>query len=132
MTPRPKTRWAAALVCLLTALPLVFAPVHAAMVGTEQMLQGEEARWERAQLLQALDREAVREQLSALGVDPDQAAKRVARLSDAEVAELNRRMEEMPAGGSSILGVAAFIFVVFIITDAIGATDIFPFVRPVD
>lgn len=132
MTPRPKTRWAAALVCLLLALPLVFAPVHAAMVGTGQMLQGEEARWERAQLLQALDREAVREQLSALGVDPDHAAERVARLSDAEVAELNRRLEEMPAGGSSVLGVAAFIFVVFIITDVIGATDIFPFVRPVN
>ena len=36
---------------------------------------------------------------------------------------------DMPAGG--ILGAIVLIFVVFVITDAIGATDIFPFVRPV-
>jgi hypothetical protein len=29
------------------------------------------------------------------------------------------------------VGVILFIFVLFIVTDAIGATDIFPFVHPV-
>ncbi|MFP4245509.1 MAG: DUF6627 family protein [Ectothiorhodospira sp.] len=132
MTLRPKTRWTTALVGLLAALTLVTTPVQAALVGTGEMLQSEQGRWEREQLLTALDRGEVREYLSALGVDPDRAAERVARLSDAEVAELNRSMEELPAGGSSVLGVAAFIFVVFVITDVIGATDIFPFIRPVD
>ncbi|MFP4081015.1 MAG: DUF6627 family protein [Ectothiorhodospira sp.] len=132
MTLRPKTRWTTALVGLLAALTLVTTPVQAALVGTGEMLQSEQGRWEREQLLTALDRGEVREHLSALGVDPDRAAERVARLSDAEVAELNRSMEELPAGGSSVLGVAAFIFVVFVITDVIGATDIFPFIRPVD
>ncbi|WP_240466170.1 PA2779 family protein [Arhodomonas sp. KWT] len=35
----------------------------------------------------------------------------------------------MPAGGTSILGAAVFIFVVLLITDILGFTDVFPFVN---
>jgi hypothetical protein len=54
----------------------------------------------------------------------------VAALTDAEVARLNQRIAELPAGGD-VLGVILLIFIIFVITDAIGATDIFPFVDPV-
>lgn len=56
---------------------------------------------------------------------------RVAAMTNAEVAQLTTELDELPAG-RGLLGAAVLIFVVFVITDAIGATDIFTFVRPVN
>jgi len=105
-------------------------PVQAAMVGTQQVVQAEQSRVDRAQLLAALEREDVRSQLEAMGVDQAMAAERVAAMTDAEIAELNQRIGELPAGGDA-LGVILVIFLVFVITDVLGATDIFPFINPV-
>ena len=55
---------------------------------------------------------------------------RIAQMTDQEIAHLNQQLAELPAGGD-VLGLVVLIFIVFIITDAIGATDIFPFVHPV-
>ena len=52
-------------------------------------------------------------------------------MTDAEIAQINQRIAEMPAGGSSVLGVLLIIFIVFVITDVLGATDIFPFIKPI-
>ena len=65
-----------------------------------------------------------------MGVDADQVKQRVAQMTDQEVATLNQRVGDLPAGGD-VLGVVLLVFIVFVITDAIGATDIFPFVHPV-
>ncbi|MBD3618866.1 MAG: PA2779 family protein [Chromatiales bacterium] len=105
-------------------------PVQAAMVGTQQVVQAEQSRVDRAQLLAALEREDVRSQLESMGVDQAMAAERVAAMTDAEIAELNQRIGELPAGGDA-LGVILVIFLVFVITDVLGATDIFPFINPV-
>lgn len=105
------------------------APVQAAMVGTPQAIQAEQTRVERADLLAALEREDVRTQLEAMGVDSAMAAERVAAMTDAEIAELNQRIGELPAGGDA-LGVILLILLIFVITDVIGATDIFPFIHP--
>ncbi|TPW09573.1 MAG: hypothetical protein FD130_2475, partial [Halothiobacillaceae bacterium] len=51
------------------------------------------------------------------------------KMTDSEVAQLNSRIAELPAGGD-VLGLVVFLFVFFVITDAIGITDIFTFVRP--
>ena len=56
---------------------------------------------------------------------------RAGSLTDAELARINQAID-MNAGGDSVLGILLIIFIVFIITDAIGATDIFPFVHPVN
>lgn len=106
------------------------APVQAAMVGTGQALAAEQGRLDRNELMSLLEREDLQRQLSALGVDVEHAKDRVAALTDAEVARINQRLAELPAGGSA-LGVVLFIFIVFIITDALGVTDIFPFVHPI-
>jgi hypothetical protein len=107
------------------------APVQAAMVTTPQVIQAEQTRVDRADLLAALEREDVRSQLEAMGVDASMAAERVAAMTDAEVAELNERLGDLPAGADA-LGVILLILLVFIITDVIGATDIFPFINPVN
>jgi hypothetical protein len=106
------------------------APTQAAMVGTAQVLAAEQGRLDRDKLASLLEREDLQRQLSALGVDVQHAKARVAGLTDAEVAQLNQRIAELPAGGDA-LGVILLILIIFIITDALGATDIFPFVHPI-
>ena len=114
--------------CALLGAPAL--PAHAAMIGTAQALAAEQGRVDRERLASLLEREDLQRQLATLGVDPQDAKQRVASLTDAEVNRLNQRLAELPAGGD-VLGAILLIFIVFVITDAIGATDIFPFVHPV-
>jgi len=117
---------------LLTAslLGAQVAPVQAGMIGTAQVLATEQGRLDRDSLVSLLEREDLQRQLAALGVDMKDARERVAGLTDAEVARINQRLAELPAGGD-VLGIILVIFLVFVITDVIGATDIFPFIHPV-
>lgn len=123
-------RLAGVYLCAVMLGTLQALPVQAAMVGTASVIHSESTRIEREQLAGMLEREEIRQQLHAMGVDPELARQRVAMMTDAEVSTLNERLQEAPVG-SDVLGVLLIIFVVFVITDAIGATDIFPFVHPV-
>ena len=118
---------------LLSAL-LLLMPVmnaQAGLLGTDTLITTTQSQHSIADLQQLLAREDAREQLLALGVNPDQVRERVASLSDSELARINRGIDTLNAGGSSVLGVLLIIFIVFVITDVIGATDIFPFIHPV-
>jgi len=106
------------------------APVQAGMIGTAQVLAAEQNRLDRDRLASLLEREDLQRQLSALGVDMQHAKDRVAGLTDAEVARISQQIDTLPAGGDA-LGVVVLIFVILIITDALGFTDIFAFVRPI-
>lgn len=106
------------------------APAQAAMVGTAQVIAAEQGALNRAQLASMLEREDLQLQLAAMGVDVQQAKARVASLTDAEVARINQQIEKLPAGADA-LGVVLTIIVIFIITDLVGWTDIFPFVHPI-
>lgn len=115
---------------LLNALPLGAA--QAALVSTEQALAAAEPAEARARLMGLLQRDEVRLELEALGVDPAEAEARIARLTDAEIAAVAGRLEELPAGEGAlgaVIGAALFIFLVLLITDLLGLTDVFPFVR---
>lgn len=110
---------------LLTLTPVM--TVQAGMVGTDTLLESAQTR---DSLQQLLGREAAQQQLLALGVDPEWVAKRAASLSDSELARINQGIEQLHAGGDA-LGVILIVFIVFVITDVIGATNIFPFIHPV-
>jgi Family of unknown function (DUF6627) len=118
------------LIALIGFMGFVTLPVQAAMVTTPDVLQSQQTEYDRQQLVELLDREDVQKQLLDYGVAPEQVKDRVSKMTDAEVAQLNEQIADMPAGG--ILGAILLIFVVFIITDVIGATDIFSFVHPVN
>jgi hypothetical protein len=105
-------------------------PLQAAMIGTDTLLQQQQSQYDREQLVQLLNRDEVQQQLQAMGVSLDAATQRVAQLTDSEVQQLNNHLTELPAGGD-ILGLAVLVFLVFVLTDVIGATDIFPFIHPV-
>lgn len=106
------------------------APAQAAMVGTQQALGAEQGRLDRARLASLLEREDLQRQLAALGIDARQARDRVAGLTDAEVAQLNQRIDALPAGGDTVLGVFVLLLLILVVTDVLGVTDVYPFVHP--
>ena len=119
-----------AVVMFVTSLPLGAA--NAALVSTEQVLAQRDGAADRARVLEFLDRADVRDQIVALGVDPNEAAARVRALSDAQVREIAGQLDELPAGQSAlgaVLGVLLIIFLILLVTDLLGLTDVFPFVR---
>lgn len=120
--------------CLLLSLSLIvlpIGPVQAAMVDNGQLLGEVQAELNRSDVLQILERAEAQQQLMSLGVSPDRVKERVSHMTDQEVAQLNQHLGDLPAGGD-VLGVILVLFIVFIITDMLGATNIFPFVKPVN
>ena len=117
-------------IALWAFMGFITLPVQAAMVTTPDLLQSQQAQQERQQLADLLNREDVQQQLLDYGVAPETVKDRVSKMTDAEVAQLNQQIADMPAG-SGVLGAAVLIFVVFVVTDVLGATDIFPFVHPI-
>jgi hypothetical protein len=119
-----------ALAVLITSMPL--GTVQAALVSTEQMLAAGDGAADRARVLAFLARADVRAQIVALGVDPDEAAARVAALDDAQVREVAGQLDRLPAGQSAIgiiVGAILIIFLVLLVTDLLGLTNVFPFVN---
>ena len=118
---------------LLSAL-LILMPVMSAQAGmldTDTLITTGQSQQSIAGLQQLLEHEDAQRQLLALGVSPDQVRERVASLSDSELVRINQGIDTLNAGGDSVLGVLLIIFIVFVITDVIGATNIFPFIHPV-
>ena len=117
---------------LLIVAGVVFAslPAQAAMVGTAE-IGNSMAGLELDQAALQQKREWIHQQLLAHGVSPADSRLRVNSLSDSQVVQIHQRIDEMPAG-AGVVGVVVLVFIVLVITDAMGATDIFPFIRPVD
>ncbi|MEO1750169.1 DUF6627 family protein [Thiofaba sp. EF100] len=107
------------------------SPAYAAMVDSPTVLQQAQQKMDRAGLATLLDRQDVRDQLVAMGVDPAAARERVAAMTDEEVRQLNQGIQEMPAGGD-VLGFVLAVFIILVITDMLGATDVFSFVHNIN
>jgi hypothetical protein len=119
---------------LVRALALLLS-LHVALLGLPRLaLAGSidtgafmamEQRGERIDRIRSLlGRDEVRGRLVAMGVDPAQAAERVAALSDSELRMLNERMDSLPAGGG-VLTLVGAVFVVLLILELVGVTDVF-------
>ncbi len=68
----------------------------------------------------------------SLGVEPSEVQARLAALSPAELAPLSERIDQMPAGQGAVgavVGVILILFLVLLLTDLLGLTDVFPFVN---
>jgi len=113
---------------LLVMLPLL--PAQAAMVDNDSIISAQQADLDSAAILAMLDNQVSRQQLESWGVNPEMARERINSLTGEELANINRQLDDLRAGGD-ILGILLVIFIVFVITDVVGATDIFPFIHPV-
>lgn len=116
-----------ALAALTTAcfLSLGFQSATAGMIGTPEFLSGTQRAAQLDQVQAALARADVQQALVSLGVDPAAAGARVANLSDAELARVAGQLDSLPAGGDSLLAVIGIVFVVLLILEITGVTDIF-------
>lgn len=105
-------------------------PAQAAMVGTAQVVGVTGGEIFGAGVMQQ-KRDWVMTQLEKSGVSRADSILRVSSMTDDQVIQIHRRMDEMPVGAGAASTVV-FIFVVLAITDLMGATDIFPFIRPME
>ena len=121
------------LVIMMVVLTAPHQSVLAAMVDTEVTLaitaDGQNARNAIKTILAREDAQAV---LKAQGIDPLEAMARVDSLTDAEAQRIADQIEELPAGGGffvTFLIVVGVIVLILAITDAMGYTNVFTFVR---
>lgn len=102
---------------------------QAEMIGTDAALSKYAAQADRQQLLSELQKQEVRDQIIAMGVDPAEAEKRLSALTDAEVASILGQIDEDSAGGNAIIGALVTIFVILLVTDLLCLTKVFSFTR---
>jgi hypothetical protein len=114
---------------------VIFTPcqtVLAKMISVETLQDAGRVEDARTFVNSVLSRDEVTASIVARGIDVHEAMARIDALSDAEIIALADRMEQLPAGGSAfgtIVGAAVIVFIVLLITDIMGFTDIFPFVK---
>ncbi|WP_372998887.1 PA2779 family protein [Marinobacter sp.] len=104
------------------------ATASAGMVGTGEMIGQQQVELDRQELINMLDRQEVQEKLADLGVSQDQVKERIQNLTPAELADFERQLAEAPAG-QDVVGIIVLFLLVFIITDMLCATNVFPFVN---
>jgi len=119
---------------LMLSISIPCQSALAALVGTETILENNRITETRSYLKNALEREDVKQALRAQGINPLEARARVESLSDKEIAHIADNMDQLPAGGDAVLIflvlIPLIVFITFVITDSLGYTDIFPFVKP--
>ena len=107
----------------LAAMLVTSMPVTAGIVGTEHMVAQETRSHTLDRIDVILAGETVASQLEAWGVAPEMVRERMAAMSDVELQQLAANMETDPAGG--VLVVIGVVFVVLLILELVGVTNIF-------
>jgi hypothetical protein len=101
--------------------PLV---AQAEIITTLEGIESSRTQTDLARINAAMAREQVREQMRALGVDEAQVHARLARLTEVELQTLADRLDSLPAG-AGVREVVGIVFIVLLILEAVGVTDIF-------
>lgn len=121
-----------AIVTLVFFVTALIAPAaNAGMITTEAYVEQRQADERRALVTEMLQREEVRERMLGMGVNAEDVDQRVAALSDAEIAQLADRMQELPAG-AGVLETLLIVALVFAVLDIAGVTNVYPFIDEVE
>ena len=121
---------AAPLIAVILFSTFTIGIAQAGLIATGDIAQENELSAQRDQVLAYLARDDVRQGMINHGVDPDEAITRVAALSDGEISQIAQRIDELPAGEGAvgvIVGALLLVFLVLLITDVAGVTDVFDF-----
>ena len=109
----------------ISVVCLGFAQVApAGMISTSDLVDNETRVESLTRIELLLAREDVTRQMVALGVQPQQVMTRLDAMTTAELLELESRFDEQIAGGDA-LGVIGAVFLVLLILELVGVTDIF-------
>ncbi|MEQ9464353.1 MAG: PA2779 family protein [Haliea sp.] len=116
------------LVVLLQILALLVASTvgtaQAAVIGTADHFAQQSRNEQLGVIDAALTRDTVQQQMVAMGVSHADAMARIGALSDAELQQLAQNIETLPAG-SSALGVLGALFLVLLVLEIVGVTNVF-------
>ncbi|MBR9904961.1 MAG: PA2779 family protein [Gammaproteobacteria bacterium] len=116
---------------VITSLPVAAAPTAPQsmdLVTTQSALAADHAGADRERINEILARADVQDQLVKQGVDLDEVEARVASLSDAEAQQMAEQLEQLPAG-AGVVGALFAVFIILLVTDILGLTDVYPFTR---
>ncbi|MEN8123437.1 MAG: PA2779 family protein [Bacteroidota bacterium] len=124
-------------ICIFTVFSFLLLNISiqtsmAQMITTETSIEINKQAEDRTMVNTFLQREDVQQTMARQGIDLVEAQKRVDNLSDAEVLRLAQTIEQLPAGAGAlgtIVGASVFVFIVLLVTDLLGLTNVFPFVN---
>ncbi len=111
---------------------LTVPAAQAAMVGTEKVFNSSRDQETRTRIISLLERQEVQKALETHGIAHAEARARIDALSETEVQRIAKKLDQLPAGGDgvgAVIGALVIIFLVLLLTDILGFTHVFPFVR---
>ena len=97
---------------------------HAEVIGTEQLISSEAREATMTRIESIVMRDDVRQQLSNLGVSQEVVLARVDRMTDSELASFESSLSQGIVGGDALALIGA-VFLVLLILELVGVTDIF-------
>jgi hypothetical protein len=97
---------------------------HAGLIGTQTLVEAEQRQQDVASVEAFLASEQIHEQMVRLGANPDEISGRLAALTGEELRVLQAQIESLPAGGDA-LAVIGVVFLVLLILELVGVTNIF-------
>ncbi|MEW6983463.1 PA2779 family protein [Colwelliaceae bacterium 6471] len=118
------------LVVFATLLTFVAPTTNAGVVTSAQVIEQQRFELNKQQILAMVDSKDVQQKLVALGVTSEDAKNRINNLTPTEVMQLNKQMNNAPAG-SGIIGIVVTVFVVVAVLDLLGITDAYSFIEPI-
>ena len=126
---RSYTQSVSAIMTLIMILSSMWAiPASASIVGTGELLTEQRADIDREALMGMLEREDVKTALANMGVGEQEVQDRIQSLTPAELADFKQQLAQAPAG-EGVVGIIVLFLLVFIITDMLCATNVFPFIN---
>ena len=115
-------------VCRLVSVAIIsmgFVQISGAgVIGTQQMIDSEARQKQLSRVESFLLRQDVADQLIDFGVAPEKVMARIQHMTSAELAALEGKIGEQVAGGDA-LAIIGTVFLVLLILELVGVTDIF-------
>lgn len=96
----------------------------AGIIGTEYLVESEAREAALGRLDAVLARQEVKHQLLALGVEPTAVSERLQGMTQAELLTIESQLDSAVAGGDALAVIGA-VFLVLLILELVGVTDIF-------
>lgn len=113
---------------LLVSLALFAGTSHAGLISTHSMTQKSAPLQISSESPIALAKANLVDKYSGLGVDNQVISARLSSLTNDELYALNQEIESAPSGQGAG-GILLAVFLVFVVTDMLCATDVFGFVK---
>lgn len=101
------------------------APVMARMIDNNQIAATAEVQQQRSEVKLILSRSDVKSALLDYGVDSADVENRVNQMTNSEISQIHKQLNQLPAGGGA-LGAVLTVLLILILLEVIGVINIFP------